>query len=312
MRYVTNLEIRLMALVHPGSDAILLQKWDSYLASYAANLPNANDRPGTFKPAVGFWKRLTDPPPKDPITFPPDTALGKRSSASDPLFRSAKLSRTSSRPHLQTKFKTLAVKGAHYSSDSSSSSSDSEMDIPRPWAKRSSSRGSLGGATLAGSHNDSRSKGSKEKGKRKGVDPEYSDEESTPQGNTSPMDRDAPGWMPGFIKRHSSRKAQDLESGSVELDLKGVWKDSNPDNSPASAPSAPSSKPPSGAVPITPSLINALDRVSRAQSEAYAGARTPPTSGGGEWGAFWQAVGAKAQEPGAPPSPASKPTKLPS
>lgn len=297
-----------MALVHPGSDTMLPQKWDSYLASYAANLPNANDRPGTFKPAVGFWKRLTDPPPKDPISFPPDTALGKRSSASDPLFKPAKLSRTSSRPNSQPKFKTLAAKGAHYSSDSSSSSSDSETDIPRPWAKRSSSRGSLSGATLAGSHNDSKS--GKRKGKSKGVDTEYYDGESIAQGNANSTNRDAPGWVPGFIKRHSSSKAQDLETGSVELDIKAVRKDLNLDDSPTSPAS---SKPPSGAVPITPSLIKALDRVSKAQSEAYTSAQTPPTSGGGyEWGAFWQAVGAKAKEPDVPPFSAPNPATLPS
>jgi len=302
-------EARLIGTRSPGSDTILPQKWDSYLASYASNLPNANDRPGTFKPAVGFWKRLTDPPPKDPIAFPPDAALGKRSFASDPLFKSAKLSRASSRPNSQTKFKALATKGAHYSSDLSSSSSESETDIPRPWAKRSSSRGSLSGATLAGSHNDG--KGSNGKGKRKGVDAEYSDGESKAQGNTSPTNRDTPGWTPGFIKRHSSRKVQDLEAGSVELNLKAVRKDSNPDDSLASPPSPTSSKPPSGAVPITPSLIKALDRVSKAQSEAYAGAQTPPSSGGGnEWGAFWQAVGAKAKEPDAPPFSASKPATL--
>jgi len=300
----------LIALAHPSSDAILRQKWDSYLASYAANLPNAHDRSGTFKPAVGFWKRLTDPPPRDPIAFPPDTALGKRSSASDPLFKSAKLkSRTSvrpNRPNSQTKLKSLAVKGAHYSSDSSSSASDSETDIPRPWAKRSSSRASLSGATLAGSQNDSKS--SKGKGKRKQVDAEYSDGESVPQGSKSPTNRDVPGWRPGFIKQHSSGKAQDLEAGGVELDLRAVRKDSNPDD-PLTSPSSPTSyKPPTGAVPVTPSLIKALDRVSKAQSEAYSGAQTPPTSGGGyEWGAFWQAVGAKAKEPDAPPFPTPKP-----
>ena len=297
-------EVRLSALVRPCSDAILPQKWDSYLASYAANLPDAHDRPGTFKPAAGFWKRLTNPPPKDPIAFPPDAALGKRSSASDPLFMPAKLkSRTSVRPKSQNTLKPLAAKGAHYTSDSSSSSSDSETDIPRPWAKRSSSRASLSGATLAGSHNDSKSS----KGKGKGVDAEYSDGESVAQGNQSPTNRDAPGWAPGFMKRHSGSTAKDLEAGGVELDLKTVRKDSNPDD-PLASPS--SSKPPSGAVPITPSLIKALDRVSRAQSEAYSGTHTTPTSGGGhEWGAFWKAVGAKTKEPNAPSFPASNPAR---
>ena len=305
-------QVHLIALVHPCSDTIFPQKWDSYLASYAANLPDAHDRPGTFKPAVGFWKRLTNLPPKDPIAFPPDAALGKRSSVSDPLFKSAKLkSRTSVRPNSQNTLKPLkplAAKGARYASDSSSSSSDSETDIPRPWAKRSSTQTSLSGATLAGSHNDSKSSKGKRKGKGKEVNAEYSDGESVAQGNQGLTNRDTPGWAPGFMKRHSSSTAKDLEAGGVELDLKTVRKGSNPDGTLVSPSSPESSKPPSGAVPITPSLIKALDRVSKAQSEAYSGTHSSPTPGGGyEWGAFWKAVGAKAKEPDAPPFPASNP-----
>jgi hypothetical protein len=98
------------------------------------------------------------------------------------------------------------------------------------------------------------------------------------------------------MKRHSGSTAKDLEAGGVELNLKTVRNDSIPDDPLA----IPPSKPLSGAVPVTPSLIKALDRVSRAQSEAYSGAHTTPTSGGGyEWGAFWNAVGAKAKEPDA-------------
>jgi len=302
-------EARLTAPVHPCSDTILPQKWDSYLASYAANLPNAHDRPGSFKPAVGFWKRLTNPPPKDPIAFPPDAALGRRSSASDPLFIPAKLkSQKRARPNSQTTFKPVAAKGMHYTSDSSSCSSDSETDIPRPWAKRPSSRASFSDTTLAGSHNDSKSSKGRGKGKGKGVDAEYSDEESIEQRNRDLTNREAPGWAPGFMKRHSGSTAKDLEAGGVELNLKAVRNNSIPDD-PLASPSSPtSSKPPSGAVPVTPSLIKALDRVSRAQSEAYSGTRTTPTSGGGyEWGAFWKDVGVKAKEPDTAPFPALKP-----
>jgi hypothetical protein len=140
------------------------------------------------------------------------------------------------------------------------------------------------------------------------MDTEYSDGESVVQGEKSPTNRDAPGWAPGFIKRHSSSKTKDLEAGDVALNLKTAWKDSNLDDPLASRSNPESSKPPSGAVPVTPSLIKALDRVSKAQSEAYLGAQTSPTSDGAyQWGAFWEAVGAKAKEPDAPPFPASKP-----
>lgn len=103
------------------------------------------------------------------------------------------------------------------------------------------------------------------------------------------------------MKRHSGSTAKDLEAGGVELNLKIVRNDPIPDN-PLASPSSPtSSKPPSGAVPVTPSLIKALDRVSKAQSEAYLGTHNTPASGGDEWGAFWKAVRAKAKEPDAPP-----------
>jgi len=110
------------------------------------------------------------------------------------------------------------------------------------------------------------------------------------------------------MKRHSGGKAKDLEAGDVELNLKTVRKGSNPDDPLASPLSPASSKSPLGAVPITPSLIKALDRVSKAQSEAYSGTHNTPASGGGdEWGAFWKTVGTKAKEPDVPPFPASKP-----
>ena len=174
--------------------------------------------------------------------------------------------------------------------------------------KRSSSRASLSDATLTGSQNDNKS--NKGKGKRKEVDAEYSDGESVAQGNKSPTNRDAPGWTPGFIKRHSSSKAKDLEAGGVELNLKAVQKDLIPDDGLASpsSPTSSKSQAPSGAVPVTPSLIKALDRVSKAQSEAYSSAQTPPAAGRGyEWGAFWKAAGDKVKEPDARPFPVPKP-----
>ncbi|PPQ88396.1 hypothetical protein CVT25_011275 [Psilocybe cyanescens] len=38
------------------------EKWDKYLAHYAANLPNRPDRAGTFQPLTTFWDRLFPAP----------------------------------------------------------------------------------------------------------------------------------------------------------------------------------------------------------------------------------------------------------
>ncbi|CAA7265453.1 unnamed protein product [Cyclocybe aegerita] len=37
------------------------EKWDSYLANYAANLPNQADRAGSFRPLTSFWDRVFPP-----------------------------------------------------------------------------------------------------------------------------------------------------------------------------------------------------------------------------------------------------------
>lgn len=62
-----------------------IKKWDSYLANYAAALPNQADRAGTFQPLTSFWDRIfpasslpsLSPSFKDKIRskedlFPPD------------------------------------------------------------------------------------------------------------------------------------------------------------------------------------------------------------------------------------------------
>lgn len=68
-----------------------------------------------------------------------------------------------------------------------------------------------------------------------------------------------------------------------------------------------STPPPAGAVPMTPSLFNALDRVAAAQREAFAGANSsqptpsdvterPAPRNGQKWESFWQDVTNKAGE----------------
>jgi hypothetical protein len=232
------------------------------------------DREGTFTPSVPFWKRVFNPPPaaKEPIiTFPPDKAL----SSSPPAFK--KLERPGIRPN-STSFKPL-----RHSDSSDDDSDDDGKYIPRPWAKKRATT-SLSGVTLAGSNSD--------KGKDKAAI-DYSDGESvTPSQKKPRMSRDSPGWTPEFIRKG---KDKDVESGSVELEQKRNRSES----------------PPPGAVPITPSLLNALERVGKAQSAAYAVSKSSgqsqpspavsmPEPQGYDWGAFWRNVEDKAKEPERP------------
>ncbi|PPQ97818.1 hypothetical protein CVT26_012919 [Gymnopilus dilepis] len=56
------------------------EKWDNYLAQYAANLPNRSDRAGTFQPLTSWWDKFfpsptsTAPFAKD-ILFPSDADM---------------------------------------------------------------------------------------------------------------------------------------------------------------------------------------------------------------------------------------------
>ncbi|KDR82403.1 hypothetical protein GALMADRAFT_58295 [Galerina marginata CBS 339.88] len=56
------------------------EKWDSYLAHYAANLPNQAGRAGSFQPLTSFWDRFFSsstptPPYSKEIIFPNETDL---------------------------------------------------------------------------------------------------------------------------------------------------------------------------------------------------------------------------------------------
>lgn len=289
------------------------EKWDRYLSSYASQLPNAHDRPGNFTPSTPFWKKIFNPPPKDPILFPNDTgALSSKSPLSPPPYRAGKL-RTQSKksaPYSRDSFQPLNKATKHDFSSGSEDSSDEEGTgqeryIPRPWAKRKDTQAtSLSGVTLADGASAT-SKGKMGDMAKEHGDLAYSDGESVAQststGRRRKESRDAPGWTPEFIKRHSMGGKKDLESGGIEM---------------RASRSNRSESPPPGAVPMTPSLMKALDRVSQAQNEAYAGivskghtpyasspGHAPGTStpgvhphGGQDWGAFWKKVEDKTRE----------------
>jgi hypothetical protein len=109
--------------------------------------------------------------------------------------------------------------------------------------------------------------------------PEYSDYEedvTNAQLQTGEL-RNSQDWMPPFLSRNGSNAANTVS--------------------------------PLGAVPITPSLIRAVDRIAAAQAQAYGSPSSPDTSAVSpemdtesvlvrkqRWEAFWRDVTAKASE----------------
>jgi len=95
--------------------------------------------------------------------------------------------------------------------------------------------------------------------------------------NASPLGRvrsrrEEPGWTPAFLQRGTDSTSHG----------KGT-----------------TSSPPPGAVPMTPSLIRAIDRIAVAQTKAYRAAvplSPQPTETREEWRGFWERVQQKAAE----------------
>lgn len=291
----------LFALAGIGTDFLLHwklgenpdAKWDSYLASYAANLPNSHDRPGVFEPSVPIWKRLFNPTvssdaSKAPILFPPDKALlsktmmapGAGKGLSPPPYRGGKLLSQSRKSSKEAAFKGTSfqpLSSPVYGDSSDSDGSDGEEGeryIPRPWAKRRQAGESLDGVTLADFGGDGKTAGEK---KTKSVDGElmYSDGESASPSmrKGARVRRDMKGWTPEFLKRHSTNQSLATTSASQDkakaegkpvLSPPATSQVSDTRSPPPAFPVAPA-----GAVPMTPSLLKALDRVSKAQNEAY-------------------------------------------
>ncbi|KIJ54753.1 hypothetical protein M422DRAFT_24657 [Sphaerobolus stellatus SS14] len=239
------------------------QKWDSYLARYAATLPSNSDRAGSFQPFLSLWQRIFHPPPPDPIKFPSDEELksDKRPTSPDVVTYTdikRRLSKRKPRPFRKrsdVKFKPI---GEYSDSDTESESELDKKPAPspfayplpqRPWLNRNlTSSPTLSGVTVYGSDDELPEK-SKRGFKRISEVENYSDlegEDITTSAKNSPLKRakshrEEPGWKPGFLARNS-----------------------DPIQTSSTAP-----QPPPGAVPMTPSLIRAISRIAIAQKEAY-------------------------------------------
>jgi hypothetical protein len=95
--------------------------------------------------------------------------------------------------------------------------------------------------------------------------PDYSDFEEDVTSAAMQKNRDSPEWSPDFLRRHSA-------SG-------GTWTTSQRTVVERPSPAVSSPPAPEGAVPMTPSLIKAIDRIAVAQQAAY-GASSKPLAAG--------------------------------
>lgn len=299
---------------------VLMQEWDTYLTEYATSLPISRDRAGIFRPlSNSFWDRLfpwmhrSKPPIVSDYLFPPDDkytapshlSFHHRQNSEQPAIQPALTLDNYTyfpRKHTQDPLARLrglknaggngyrkreAVKfGAMNPDDFSSDDEDDPLSTLPPPARRAStlSSATLTNGSNAGSWGNSPMKGDQERvastrrvvfrGKDSDA-PEYSDyEEDVTNAQTQPEEyRNSPSWEP---PRHGSNTA-------------------HPESS-------------VGAVPMTPSLIRAVDRITAAQAQAY-GSSSPDTSAASpevdrgsvsvrkqRWEAFWRDVTAKASE----------------
>ncbi|KAI5891747.1 uncharacterized protein SCHCODRAFT_01038712 [Schizophyllum commune H4-8] len=264
------------------------QKWDGYLASYAANLPNQAGRAGTFQPLQSAWDRMLHgrrTPGEKEVIFPDegfqDTKYSALSTPTSPtkLSKHALLSQHHTlppqpqqsqfrlspeclkKPRSQPKLRGFgrkpreAVKFRPFGKDISDSDEEGDvLDTPpppaRPWLQ---SRPSFSSAHTAATLVDDReldAAAARVRIRNKlGTDsPVYSDYEEdvtmTAHGGSEEWRRASSGGG-----RTSSAAGHTSSSGG---------------HSSATLTS------PLGAVPATPSLIKAIDRIQQAQKVAFA------------------------------------------
>ncbi|OSD02412.1 hypothetical protein PYCCODRAFT_1410891 [Trametes coccinea BRFM310] len=308
------------------------EKWDSYLAEYAAALPHASDRAGTFRPLQSFWARHFSPnrthPTDTDIVFPADADL-KRPIPDSPLklYKKTSLAGPHGPPAGARRFtppqevlrkdrKPVLGRGRTrevikfdpldpYAMSDSDSDDDHDEELKKGAARvfvRSPTR-TDSMATLT-DDKPSPAKSPLEKhaqGRHAKRDPlSDADEEDVTalaarlgQGSPSPGEK----WSPDFIRRHSQRHLHHAPSSAGASSSAGTGSS----NTLTPALFAP--------VPATPSLIKAVERVSAAQQEAFSRQTeglpmpSPPVGTGTQpghvrapnWDAFWHDVKAKAK-----------------
>jgi hypothetical protein len=316
------------------------QKWDSYLVTYSQNLP---DRAGTFQPLTSIWSRLfglrKHTPVPNEIDFPTDEDLKSQIPTRMKLQKRTSISKSSGGLEFQTppaylkkgRLQQVREKAGKrtrdpvkFGGDLFSSGSDSEeeelktpLGLGRPLLDRRKSS-SLGFAGSLRKIRDVDIDVEKELAKVKmglgahhNGNLDYSDfEEDDVTSAAIRKNRDSPGWSPDFLRRHQDSGGTSTTSQRTVVEYP--------------SPVLPSTPTPEGAVPMTLSLIKAIDRIAVAQRAAFgatgklgfprskssdsAGVRglpraqvySPSPFSGGEqdksagWDAFWRDVQEKA------------------
>lgn len=100
--------------------------------------------------------------------------------------------------------------------------------------------------------------------------PEYSDYEEDV--TNSRREREGDRWSPGFLRRHRSARGNETDSTKTESDRTAVASEGRGVRVPVTPLGGGPGSSPMAAVPATPSLIRALDRIAVAQQVAF-GAR---------------------------------------
>ncbi|KAF7422881.1 hypothetical protein PC9H_011045 [Pleurotus ostreatus] len=254
------------------------EKWDSYLADYASNLPNRADRAGSFQPLTTFWERTFGAKKEPEIIFPPTSGTPDLKSPQgfdvsvpslhkhDDVLSLPKSPGFLRKARSQTRFspgakRREAVKFRPMGELSSDSEHEGDSFPRRPWLKHNSTTST--DATLV----DAKQGGSKSRGfDPKGLD--YDEELAKLQALGKARDIQE-GSIPEYSDHEDEQPAKSTGASSATSHTAVAQLSPSASSHPAHTPLAP--------VPATPSLIMALDRVAIAQRQAFGGNVTSPT-----------------------------------
>ncbi|EIN12345.1 hypothetical protein PUNSTDRAFT_81513 [Punctularia strigosozonata HHB-11173 SS5] len=284
------------------------QTWDSYLAGYAASLPNAADRAGTFKPLSSYWNNFlhkNNPMVKEPnaeavamyadtkaLLSTPQTPikLSKQKSMSQPpQFQAtrpgflrkkstqAAMERLVTRANDGRRRKDRGVKfGADYSSESDDDSDHDSPKVQRPWLGTNvSAVDSTASVTTLVEDDEDLSVPKLNVGKEKARIKRNLGKPDDPAPEYSDFEEDI------VEDKNADRKSPEWEPEFLRKHRASIGKapvprgftpsapSHEPTSSQANSSSSQSTSTPLRPVPATPSLIKAIDRVAKAQEAAY-------------------------------------------
>lgn len=271
-----------------------MQKWDEYLSKYSKSVPNASDRAGIFEQSKNWWEKIFH---HDTVPNIPTQPAKASESATDFSFSPSKV-RSKRKPRSKRSKVEFRPLGDYSDSDSDSGSEFSKKTsagtldmVPellpppsRPWLSHPTSP-SLSGPTLYDS-DDEIDKSDLSKKIKVNLE-SYSDSEDITDTHLTAfkrlqLHRDEPGWKPGFLLNQTPTPTTPISNAQFPVAF----------------------TPPPGAVPMTPSLIRAIDRIAVAQSQAYPSAvpsfsipvapasipREIPREHDDKWRGFWKHV----------------------